>query len=74
MRRGDRVRVIDNLSTGHLSNLDSIKDRIEFIEADVADPGPVAKAVHGVDCIFHNAALASVPRSVERRWIRTPRA
>ncbi len=60
------MRVIDNLCTGHLSNLDSIKDRIEFVEADVADPGPVAKVVKGVDCIFHNAALASVPRSVER--------
>jgi UDP-glucose 4-epimerase len=66
VRRGDRVRVIDNLCTGHLSNVDSIKDRIEFIEADVADPVAVAKAVKGVDCIFHNAALASVPRSVER--------
>jgi UDP-N-acetylglucosamine/UDP-N-acetyl-alpha-D-glucosaminouronate 4-epimerase len=64
--RGDRVRVLDNLCTGHLSNLATIKDRIEFIQADVADPVEVAKAVRGVDCIFHNAALASVPRSVER--------
>ncbi|HTU25607.1 MAG TPA: SDR family oxidoreductase [Pirellulales bacterium] len=64
--RGDRVRVLDNLCTGHLSNLAHIRDQIEFIEADVADPAAVSKAVRGVDCIFHNAALASVPRSVER--------
>src|SRR5580704_7806288 len=66
VRRGDQVRVLDNLCTGHLSNLATFKDRIEFIQADVADPAAVAKAVRGVDCIFHNAALASVPRSVER--------
>jgi UDP-glucose 4-epimerase len=64
--RGDRVRVLDNLCTGHLSNLASIRDSVEFIQADVEDPAAVAKAVRGVDCIFHNAALASVPRSVER--------
>jgi len=64
--RGDRVRVLDNLCTGHLSNLASIRDSIEFVRADVEDPAEVAKAVRGVDCIFHNAALASVPRSVER--------
>jgi len=64
--RGERVRVLDNLCTGHLSNLASIHDSVEFIQADVEDPAAVAKAVRGVDCIFHNAALASVPRSVER--------
>ncbi len=64
--RGDKVRVIDNLSTGHLSNLKAFADRIEFIEGDIVDSTLVAKAVKDVDCIFHNAALASVPRSVER--------
>jgi UDP-glucose 4-epimerase len=64
--RGERVRVLDNLCTGHLSNLASIRESIEFIQADVEDPAAVAKAVRGVDCVFHNAALASVPRSVER--------
>ena len=65
VERGDRVRVLDNLSTGHLSNLRPFADRIEFIEGDVADPAAVATAVRGVDCVFHEAALASVPRSVE---------
>jgi len=64
--RGDKVRVLDNLSTGFLSNLDPVRDRIEFIEADLIDAAAVAKAVQGVDCVFHQAALASVPRSVER--------
>ena len=66
VRRGDRVRVLDNLSSGFLANLDGFRDRIEFIEGDVTDPKAVAHAVAGVDCIFHEAALASVPASVER--------
>ena len=66
VRRGDRVRVLDNLSTGFLSNLETIRDRIEFIEGDVADAAVVGRAVEGVDCVFHQAALASVPRSMER--------
>jgi UDP-glucose 4-epimerase len=65
VERGDRVRVLDNLSTGHRSNLDHIDDRVELIEGDIADSATVARAVEGVDCIFHEAALASVPRSVE---------
>ena len=64
--RGDRVRVLDNLSTGHRENLDGFRDQIEFIEGDVADPQVTARAVEGVDCVFHEAALASVPLSVER--------
>lgn len=65
VQRGDRVRVLDNLSTGHRANLEPCGDALEFIEGDVADPTAVAEAVRGVDCIFHEAALASVPRSVE---------
>lgn len=65
VRRGDRVRVIDNLSTGFLSNLDSVREHIEFIQADLVDAEAVAQAVDGVECIFHQAALASVPLSVE---------
>ncbi|MFH1266540.1 MAG: SDR family oxidoreductase [Planctomycetota bacterium] len=65
VERGDKVRVLDNLSTGHLSNLEGFRDRIEFVEGDLVDAPLVAKVVEGVDCIFHEAALASVPRSVE---------
>jgi UDP-glucose 4-epimerase len=64
VERGDRVRVLDNLSTGFKANMAGFIDRIEFIEGDLLDEKAVAKAVEGVDCIFHEAALASVPRSV----------
>jgi UDP-glucose 4-epimerase len=66
VRRGDRVRVLDNLSTGNLANFADVRDRIEFSQADLNDAAAVARAVDGVDCIFHEAALASVPRSVEK--------
>jgi UDP-glucose 4-epimerase len=65
VRRGDCVRVLDNLSTGFLANLDPFRDEVEFIEADLVDAEAVARAVDGVDCVFHEAALASVPLSVE---------
>jgi UDP-glucose 4-epimerase len=63
--RGDKVRVLDNLSTGNLANLASIRSKVEFIEGDVSDRSAVARAVKGVECVYHQAALASVPRSVE---------
>jgi UDP-glucose 4-epimerase len=66
VRRGDRVRVLDNLCTGHRENLAAFGKEVEFIEGDVSDPTVTAEAVKGVDCVFHEAALASVPRSVER--------
>ncbi|HEV3005006.1 MAG TPA: SDR family NAD(P)-dependent oxidoreductase, partial [Pirellulales bacterium] len=65
VRRGDRVRVFDNLSTGKLANLEPCEGKVELIQADLTDPAAVAEAVRGVDCVFHEAALASVPRSVE---------
>jgi len=64
--RGEKVRVLDNLNTGFLSNIEGFRERIEFIEGDVADAGIVARAVEGVDCVFHEAALASVPASLDR--------
>ena len=65
VERGDQVRILDNLSTGHLSNLSHLQGKIEFIQADLNDSAKVNEAVRGVDCVFHDAALASVPRSVE---------
>lgn len=66
VKRGDTVRVLDNLYTGHKSNLAEIESKIEFIEGDVADAEAVAAAVNGVDVVIHQAALASVPLSIER--------
>lgn len=65
VERGERVRVLDNFSTGHRSNLAHLNERTEVVEGDLIDRAAVEAAVHGVDCIFHEAALASVPRSVE---------
>jgi UDP-glucose 4-epimerase len=63
---GHSVRVFDNLSTGALSNLDHIRDQIEFHQGDLTDLSAVEAAVAGVEVVFHQAALASVPRSVDR--------
>lgn len=65
VRRGDRVRVLDNLSTGFRSNIEPFGDAVELVEADLVDAEAVARAVAGVDCVFHEAALASVPLSVD---------
>jgi UDP-glucose 4-epimerase len=63
---GHEVRVIDNLATGKRANLAHLEGRIDFRQADVCDAQAVAAAVEGVDCVFHQAAMASVPRSVDR--------
>jgi UDP-glucose 4-epimerase len=62
---GHRVRVLDNFSTGHRSNLEPLLRRIELIEADLRDAGACARACAGVEVIFHEAALGSVPKSVD---------
>jgi UDP-glucose 4-epimerase len=59
------VRIFDNLSTGTPANFAAFADKVEFVQGDLVDLAAVTKAVAGVDCIFHEAALASVPRSVE---------
>ncbi len=66
IERGDRVRVLDNLSTGHPANMNSFRQQIEFVQGDITDAAVAAKAVAGVECVFHEAALASVPLSLER--------
>jgi UDP-glucose 4-epimerase len=68
--RGDRVRVLDDLSTGHRSNLPT---GVVLIQGDVADPDTVREAVEGVDGCFHLAAIASVERGMTD-WLGTHRA
>ena len=58
------IRVLDNLRTGRRENLNGLA--CEFIEGDVSDRATVARAVEGVDYIFHLAALVSVPESMEK--------
>ena len=64
VRRGERVRVLDNLSTGKRRNLEHIPG-VEFMEGDVADAETCSRAVEGVDLVLHQAAIPSVPRSVK---------
>jgi UDP-glucose 4-epimerase len=64
LRRGQRVRGIDDFSTGKRENLDGL-ETMDFIEADINDAAAVAQACREVECIFHEAAIPSVPRSVE---------
>lgn len=64
---GERVRVLDNLATGRWEHLDGIpaQSLIERIEGDIRDGAAVSRAAEGVEVIFHEAALGSVPRSVD---------
>ncbi len=65
VRRGHRVRVLDNLSSGNLDNLKSVRRRIEFVQGDIRDEKKLRKALRGVEVVFHQAALRSVPKSVK---------
>lgn len=62
---GARVRVLDDLSTGHRENLEEIGGDIDFIQGSVADEDVVREALEGAEVVFHEAAIPSVPRSVE---------
>ena len=63
--RGDRVRVLDNFCTGNRENIAALGKGVEFVEGDLAKASDIARAVDGVEVVFHQAALASVPRSVD---------
>jgi len=64
--RGDQVRIFDNLSTGSLENLAHLKNKIDFVEGDLQDRDALEQAIEGIDIVYHQAALASVPRSVAK--------
>ncbi len=61
---GHSVAVLDDLSTGNLANLESVKDSVRFFEGSILDEALVNEATAGVECIFHLAAIASVPQSI----------
>jgi nucleoside-diphosphate-sugar epimerase len=65
VRLGEEVVVFDNLSTGHEGNLEHFRKGIEFIKGDIRNASEVRKALDGVDHVLHQAALASVPRSID---------
>jgi nucleoside-diphosphate-sugar epimerase len=62
---GARLRVIDDLSTGYRENLEAIKGEVDFVHASLADEKSLRKALEGVELVFHEAAIPSVPRSIE---------
>lgn len=61
---GARVRVMDDLSTGHRENLEEIGRQVDFIEASLTDEEATRRALEDVEVVFHEAAIPSVPRSV----------
>jgi UDP-glucose 4-epimerase len=65
LERGDRVRVLDDFSTGKRENLAEVEGKIELVRGSLSSPSDVEAAVEGVDFILHQAAIPSVPRSVE---------
>jgi UDP-glucose 4-epimerase len=72
VRDGRRVRILDNLETGHAENVDAVRaagaERVEFIQGDVRDPGAVERAVQDSAAVLHLAALPSVERSIHDPW------
>ena len=64
LAEGRDVRVLDNLSTGHRSNLEIVGGEVELVEADIRDLASVEDAIRGCDAVVHLAAVPSVPRSI----------
>lgn len=65
VKNGDKVKVIDDFSSGRRENLEALLNKIELIEGDIRDKALVGSAMEGVDYILHQAALRSVPKSFE---------
>ena len=65
LERGDEVRVLDNLSTGVWGNLEPLAGDIEFLNQDIRDLDALQEATRGMEVVFHQAAMPSVPRSVD---------
>ncbi len=65
VKDGHEVRVLDNFSTGHRSNLLHLQDDLEIVEGDIQSYERVHNSVRGCDVVFHQAALPSVPRSIQ---------
>ena len=63
LARGDEVRILDNFSSGRRGNLESLD--VDLVEGDLRSYERVARAVHGVEVVFHQGALPSVPRSIQ---------
>lgn len=69
VKKGHYVVCLDNFSTGHIENiqglLDNNSDKFKLIEGDIRNLDTCLKAINGVDIVFHEAALGSIPRSID---------
>jgi nucleoside-diphosphate-sugar epimerase len=65
VKDGHRLRVLDDLSSGHRENLRAVEDDIEILEGDCADLDTARRSVKGVEAVFHEGAVPSVARSVQ---------
>ncbi len=65
VKKGERVKIIDNLSTGRIENIELFIDKVEFIKGDIRNFDLLKEITKNVDIIFHEAALPSVPRSID---------
>jgi len=65
VKRGEKVKVLDNFVTGKRENLEGFLDKIELIEGDIRDLDIVRSSINGVDFVLHEAALHSVPKSID---------
>jgi len=65
LAQGEKVRVLDDLSTGRIENLGHCLERIDFLEEDIRDREACRRGCEGVDFVLHQAALGSVPRSID---------
>ena len=65
VKRGHRVRVLDNFFSGRRDNLVSVRGDVEILRGDCADPAAAKRAVRAVEMVYHEAAVPSVPRSVK---------
>jgi nucleoside-diphosphate-sugar epimerase len=65
LAKGERVRILDDFSSGRRENLESLKGTVEIVEGSISDPQAVGRVMKGVEIVFHQAAIPSVARSVE---------
>ncbi len=65
LKRGEKVRVLDNLATGRIENLSGLEEEVELVRGDIRDPSVCRAACEGIEFVLHKAALGSVPRSIE---------
>jgi nucleoside-diphosphate-sugar epimerase len=66
LAQGDTVRILDDFSSGRRSNIEGLKGKLDVVEGSIVDEKTVTAAMQGVEIVFHEAAIPSVPRSVER--------